>query len=294
VIKYWIDSFRIKTLAAVLIPIFSSYILLPKSDLTTLIQIIFCAITLQIISNLANDLGDFKRLIDTDNRLGPKRPLQLGYLSQKTVFFVLCIFICLTLGIGSILVLKGGVVILAIGCLSILFALIYSLGNTPLSTIALGEFVAFLFFGPVATFGTSWLLNKNYTFEIFSLGVSSGFWSSSLMLANNLRDLRTDKAANKITVAVIFGKACSSLTLFFLLFLAITIPFILSCLGYIPITLVAVFLIYPIIIKAYNQVLREDTAPLALLTVSKGMWLYLLILICTAIFIKLRFFLSST
>ena len=100
----------------------------------------------------------------------------------------------------------GGLPIVIIGFSSLIVAYAYTGGPFPLSRIGLGEFLAFLFFGPVACIGTSILLGYQNLRDIMILSVPMGFWSAALMSVNNLRDYHTDKEVKKVTLATILDE----------------------------------------------------------------------------------------
>jgi len=167
---------------------------------------IACTLLLQVGTNLVNDYYDFIRGVDNNNRLGPERFSSQGSSVQKLIknSYISCFVISFLLGV--ILIVEGGLVIAAIGILSIFFAYTYTGGPFPLSHFALGEVLAFLFFGPIAVIGTVFL-QLGYIPEGFILqSTAPGFLSAALMSVNNLRDRESDQKCNKITLAVILGK----------------------------------------------------------------------------------------
>ncbi len=109
------------------------------------------------------------------------------------------------LAAGSYLVYIGGVPILLIGLASIVSVYLYSAGPLPFSTNALGDFFVFIFFGPVAVCGTYFLQTKTLNAQIILFSISIGFLITAIMVVNNYRDIKTDTAAGKKTLAVLLG-----------------------------------------------------------------------------------------
>jgi 1,4-dihydroxy-2-naphthoate octaprenyltransferase len=103
------------------------------------------------------------------------------------------------------LVLRGGGIILLVGLLSLLFAYAYTGGPFPLAYLGLGEIFVILFFGLIAVAGTFYLNTLAFSVAAILAGLQIGLHSSVLLAVNNLRDLETDRAANKQTLAARFG-----------------------------------------------------------------------------------------
>jgi 1,4-dihydroxy-2-naphthoate octaprenyltransferase len=129
---------------------------------------------------------------------------------------------------GTYLTYKAGPVILVIGMICIAVTYLYSGGPKPLANMAFGEFLSFLFFGPVACAGTYYAQRQNILNIQLLNSLSIGFLVSCLMLANNIRDVETDKQASKVTVSVRIGERFSKLLYAMFVVIAYAIPL---CLG---------------------------------------------------------------
>ena len=167
--------------------------------------ILLCALLIQIISNLANDLGDFKRGADQD-RVGPTRVTQSGLISTASMQRLIWGTVVVTLLLGLFLVAQGGLPILIIGLVSIVCALLYTTGPYPLAYNGLGEIFVFIFFGPVAVAGAVYLLSGTVLPGAVILGAGCGALAAAILVVNNIRDLEQDKKVNKNTLAVRWGK----------------------------------------------------------------------------------------
>ena len=164
------------------------------------------AVLLQIGSNFANDVFDFEKGADTEARIGPPRAAQSGLLSPRALKRgMIGVFAGATLA-GVYLAWVAGPVILAVGALSILAAIAYTGGPWPLGYHGLGDLAVFVFFGLVAVIGTTWV----QTGEIHALALMAalpiGGLATAILVVNNLRDVETDRAAGKRTLAVRWGR----------------------------------------------------------------------------------------
>jgi 1,4-dihydroxy-2-naphthoate octaprenyltransferase len=165
------------------------------------------ALLLQVGANLANDALDFARGIDGPQRLGPPRATQAGWLSYRAVLGAAALALLLAAVLGSYLIAVGGWPILAIGLASIAAALAYSGGPWPLASHGLGELAAFVFFGPTAVAGTTYAHTGTCMLWPLLAALPIGALVSCIMLVNNLRDIASDAAAGKRTLAVRLGAA---------------------------------------------------------------------------------------
>lgn len=208
--EVWLLAVRPKTLAAGAVPVLvgiAAAALGGPVAWTVAVVTLSAALFLQIASNLANDYYDFLSGVDTEDRLGPVRVTQAGLLAPRTVRNGLFVVLGAAALFGSFLVLRGGLPILAIGVASILGALAYSAGPWPLSRYGFGEPMAFLFFGVVAVTGTYYLQRGAFDATALIASLPIGFFAAALISVNNLRDVHTDRAAGKRTLAVRFGEA---------------------------------------------------------------------------------------
>jgi 1,4-dihydroxy-2-naphthoate octaprenyltransferase len=164
------------------------------------------ALLLQVASNLANDLFDFRSGADTADRVGPPRAAALGLLSQRELAAGIAVVVGLAGLVGLYLVSVGGWPILVLGALAIVSAVAYTGGPWPYGYRGLGEVFVFVFFGPVAVAGTTWL--QTLTLEPLALAASLpvGALITAILVVNNLRDIVQDRRAGKLTLAVRLGE----------------------------------------------------------------------------------------
>jgi 1,4-dihydroxy-2-naphthoate octaprenyltransferase len=185
------------------------------------------ALLLQVASNLANDLFDFRSGADTADRVGPPRAAALGLLSQRELAAGIAVVVGLAGLVGLYLVSVGGWPILVLGALAIVSAVAYTGGPWPYGYRGLGEVFVFAFFGPVAVAGTTWL--QTLTLEPLALAASLpvGALITAILVVNNLRDIVQDRRAGKLTLAVRLGERGAVAEFGLLLALAYLAPILL-------------------------------------------------------------------
>ena len=164
------------------------------------------ALLLQIGANFANDFFDYKKGADTSARLGPLRVTQSGLLSGRQVVAGMAVVFGLAALIGIYLIMAGGWPVAVIGLLSVMAALAYTGGPYPLGYNGLGEVFVFIFFGLVATCGTTYVQTGTVSAAALYAAISIGLLISAILVVNNLRDIETDRASGKRTQAVRLGE----------------------------------------------------------------------------------------
>lgn len=224
-LKSWFLAFRPKTLSAAIVPVLVVTAYLQPSNYWLSFFALFSALCIQIATNLFNDVIDFKKGADNEDRLGPKRATQSGWFSPKKVFFVAIFFCVLAILFGLPLVFSGGSRLLYIGLISILFAYLYTGGPFPLAYLGLGDLFVTLFFGLVACLGTALIYQVSPNLDLLLISLQVGFLCTVLIAINNLRDHINDKKVNKRTLAVILGPQFVRLEIITLYFFSFIIQF---------------------------------------------------------------------
>jgi len=170
------------------------------------------ALLLQILSNLANDYGDAMTGADAKDRLGPLRMVGSGLATPKQMFRAAVLAAALVLGFGLALVFVAAwnnpvllIFFLLVGAASVLAAIMYTIGKRPYGYYGLGDFMAFLFFGPVAVWGSAVLCGAPFSLLLVLPGMAAGLCSTTILNVNNIRDIDTDRRIGKRTVAVRLG-----------------------------------------------------------------------------------------
>ena len=207
-IDIWKLAIRPKTLPAALTPVVVGLAFaLQAGQGSWLIAIATVAVSLllQIAANLANDLGDFHRGADVE-RLGPPRVTQLGLLNEAQMKRGIAVVLGLAVLIGGALIARGGWPIALLGAASLLAALAYTAGPFPLAYHGLGEVAVALFFGGVGVLGTVYLQLEAIPATAYIAALAVAAHATAILVVNNLRDLASDAAAGKRTLAVRIGE----------------------------------------------------------------------------------------
>ncbi|MCQ2058377.1 MAG: 1,4-dihydroxy-2-naphthoate octaprenyltransferase [Bacteroidaceae bacterium] len=210
----WLKISRPKTFAASIAPVLIGFMVAveKKADIAPFdwflgVIILLTAIFIQIFSNLANDLYDFRRSEDSSPaRLGPSRAVSAGLITEKQLIKAIYISLIPVVAGGLYLVYLGGWAIAVIGLTAVLFALLYSATNRSLSHTGLADIFCFMYYGPIATMGTTYLITNSWDATAFILGAGCGANSIALLTINNLRDIEEDRAHAKLTLVVRGGE----------------------------------------------------------------------------------------
>jgi 1,4-dihydroxy-2-naphthoate polyprenyltransferase len=205
----WLIGARPPTLTAAVAPVAVGTAVALRDevfDLWPALAALFGALALQVGANFANDLSDFRRGADNSTRIGPPRVTQLGLLSQRQVLAGLLVSFALASVAGVYLTYIGGWPIIAIGLASILAAVTYTGGPWPFGYRGLGELFVFIFFGLVAVSGTYYVQAGEVTGHVLAASIPVGLTVTAILVVNNVRDIETDRAASKYTLAVYLGR----------------------------------------------------------------------------------------
>lgn len=214
-IKTWISAARPRTLfLAAATVILGSGLALNDGlfSVETFVWTFLLAVSIQILANFANDLGDYEKGTDTTGkREGPTRALQSGNINKQQMKTALLISVAFVVFFGimsierSIGRQKSSLIMLAIGALCIFAALFYTMGKHAYGYRGWGDFFAFLFFGPVPVLGTYFLHTSQLNWHPVSPAIGLGLISTMILNVNNMRDIDNDRASGKITFALKLG-----------------------------------------------------------------------------------------
>ena len=216
-IKSWLSALRPRTLfLAVATSLCGSGVAystgLFSSDI--LILTILTATILQLLSNMANDLGDYQHGTDiTGERVGPQRAVQSGAISPKQMKNGIYIAVSCAVLVGLILIYKASqflsvytiLLFLLLGFASIVAAIKYTAGKNPYGYKGMGDIFSFVFFGPVSIVGTYFLHTHNLDFKPWLPAIGMGLFTVAVLNINNMRDMENDRKSGKITIAIKLG-----------------------------------------------------------------------------------------
>ena len=215
-IKPWISAFRLRTL-----PLSVSGIVVGSSiayyngffNLSIFIFAVLTTLSLQVLSNLANDYGDGVKGTDNQTRIGPERALQSGKITPNQMFDAIKINILIVILFMFLLIYSAfnnynflySLLFFVLGLLCIYAAIRYTVGSTAYGYRALGDVMVFIFFGLISVIGTYFLYAKQIDHVLILPACIIGLLSAGVLNLNNMRDIESDRTSNKITIAVKLG-----------------------------------------------------------------------------------------
>ena len=207
-LRNWITGARVRTLPLAVAPIVlgsAAADLVDRFDFNLAALALMVALFLQIGVNYANDYSDGIRGTD-NNRVGPLRLTGSGLVRPRAVKQAAFISFALAAASGlAIVVITSQWWLIGLGAIAIIAAWYYTGGKRPYGYAGLGELVVFIFFGLVATVGTTYIQTLGFDAMSLLLGINFGFYASAVLLINNIRDIETDRASGKNTIAVLLG-----------------------------------------------------------------------------------------
>ena len=202
----WVGGARPRTLGAGVIPVVVGTAVAPTTIPWRTAAALLVGLGLQVGVNFANDYFDGVRGVDTPERLGPPRLTASGRASPRAVLVAALLSLAVAAFAGLALALATApAAILAVGVSALVAALLYSGGPRPYAGLGLGELMVFVFFGIVAVGGTAYVQAELVPAGAWWSGAAIGLLAVAILLANNLRDITTDAAGGKRTLAVRIG-----------------------------------------------------------------------------------------
>jgi len=229
-VQVWLTAARPRTLWAAVSPVIvGSSIALRDHAFhgPSALAALLGAILIQIGTNLANDLFDHLHGADDNERVGPLRVTQAGWVTRRQITIAMVTVFALAILVGVYLVMRGGWPIVAIGLTSIAAAIFYTGGPKPYGYHGWGDLFTFVFFGPVAVVGSYYVQALSTTSVAWMGGVAMGALVTSILVVNNARDRQTDLRAGKRTMAVRLGPNGSAWEYLLLLMTAAIVPVVL-------------------------------------------------------------------
>src|SRR3954470_7730614 len=165
------------------------------------------ALAVQVAVNYANDYFDGVRGVDTVTRAGPRRAVASGLVSPPRMLAAVFVALLVAAVAGVVVAASVSWWLLLIGLGSFIALLGYSGGPRPYASEGLGEVFVFVFFGLVATAGSSYVQHRQIPTAAWVSGIATGLLAVAILVVNNLRDVPTDAVAGKRTLAVRIGEA---------------------------------------------------------------------------------------
>jgi len=215
-LSVWIAAFRLKTLPlAISNTLVGSALAVLDGGFRWSVFVLAATTTvlLQILSNMANDYGDYVNGKDTAERVGPKRMVQSGEISAPTMLkgMIVVGIMCAITGVSLIWIGTRGInninilIFAVLGLAAIVAAIKYTVGKNPYGYRGLGDLFVFIFFGLVGVLGTYFMHTQSFRWDLLLPASTIGFLSMGVLNMNNMRDYEADKNAGKRTIVVAMG-----------------------------------------------------------------------------------------
>jgi 1,4-dihydroxy-2-naphthoate octaprenyltransferase len=266
--KIWLSAFRLRTL-----PLSISGIIVAASLATyngffnwiVLVLAILTTLSLQILSNLANDYGDGIKGTDNHERIGPQRTVQSGDITPEEMFEAIKVNILVTIGLSFFLIMTAfgthhfwlAMLFFGLGLLSIYAAIKYTIGKNAYGYKGLGDLFVMVFFGFVSVGGGYLLFSRQLDHIVFLPACTIGLLSVAVLNLNNLRDIDSDRKANKNTLIVKMGFEKGKKYHYFLIGSAIVLSALFGILYYTTIFNLIFFIAYIPLVKHLHTVYKN-------------------------------------
>ncbi|KAA3648717.1 MAG: 1,4-dihydroxy-2-naphthoate polyprenyltransferase [Chloroflexi bacterium] len=230
----WMLAIRPKTLPAAISPVLVGCGIAISSAVfqwLPALAALFGSIMIQIGTNLVNDVVDYGKGADTEERLGPTRVTQAGLLSPRQVWAGAILSFVLAALAGVYLIFVGGLPILIIGIASIVAGILYTAGPSPLAYNGLADIFVMLFFGFVAVLGTVYVVAGVVPVAAWLGAAGVGALIVNILVVNNIRDIESDRKAGRRNIPVVWGRRAAEIEYLLMLALAYGVVISLAFLG---------------------------------------------------------------
>lgn len=218
----WISAMRLRTLPLSVSGIIVAGCLAAYNGFFNpliFILAILTTLSLQILSNLANDYGDGTKGTDNDDRIGPMRAIQSGEISASEMLNAIKLNILITIVLAVLLIFSAfgsknfllSLLFFVLGLASVVAAIKYTVGHSAYGYRGLGDIFVFLFFGLVSVIGCYVLFAKQVDHVTILPACAIGLLSAGVLNLNNMRDIASDTKSNKNTLVVKLGAARAKL-----------------------------------------------------------------------------------
>jgi 1,4-dihydroxy-2-naphthoate octaprenyltransferase len=236
-LKIWLEATRPFSFTASVTPVLVGSVLGAVDgpfSLGRFLLALFGSLFIHIGTNLINDYYDYVNGVDTPETLGPSQVIQRGLLTAGEVYWGGIATFAVGSFLGLILVGLCGWPILALGVVSVLAGYFYTANPVSLAYIALGEATVFVFMGPVIVVGAYYVQREAFALTPLLVSLPVGCLVAAILQANNIRDLVSDKARGKHTLATVIGRRAATWELAGLVYGAFGITGLLVLSGHAP------------------------------------------------------------
>lgn len=196
----FIEAARPRTLPAAIAPVLVGTATARNFIAWRFVAALTVGLSIQIAVNYANDYFDTVKGVDTEHRVGPRRAVASGLVSPARMKVAIALSLSIAAAAGALLAAATTPWLLAVGTLAFLATLGYSGGPKPYASAGLGEAFVFIFFGLVATIGSAYVQDETVGRVAVLAAIPMGLLATAILVANNIRDIDTDRSAGKATL----------------------------------------------------------------------------------------------
>ena len=222
---------------------------------------LIAALAIQVAANFSNDASDAARGADDERRIGPTRAVASGLIPARRMWAGVWVMFLIAAAGGVYLAVIAGPIIIVIGVVAILATLGYVGGPRPYGYMGLGELFVFVFFGVVATVGSRYVHDSTAPAAAWLLSIPVGFLVTAILVANNIRDIDTDAATGKRTLAVMLGRTATALLFGGLVYGAFGMILIMAAAGWTPPWTALAALAIPLAVPVTRTIATAVTGP---------------------------------
>ena len=283
--KNWLLAARLKTLPVAISPVILGCALAFHDGTFHFVvsfMTLLAASMIQVGANFANDVFDFQKGTDREDRLGPTRATQSGLISPEKMKKGMWSMFSLAICVGFYLAYIGGWPIVWIGLTSIAAGIAYSGGPYPLGYHGFGDLFVFIFFGLIAVPGTYYLQSGTVNEMSLWMGAIMGMLSTAILVVNNLRDADMDKLSGKNTLAVRFGKKFSKIQYSILILIPFLLPLYIWWNFENELFILITFFVLPISLHLINQIFSLTGSELNLVLIRTARFLFIFTVLLSA------------
>ena len=263
----WVQATRPRVFTASFVPMGLAAVIAVQDEVFNLFYFVLSLLGvmfLQTTANLVNEYMDFKRGSDELKQAGQSMALKQKLLSEQEILYGAIVATVAGSLIGLFLLFQSGPWLWAIGIGGVLIAITYTAGPFPLAYNGLGEVAAGVFMGPMIVLGAYYVMNPDIdaakAWQLSLLSFPIMFTTAAILHANNIRDLEADRAANKRTLAVMFGREIARKEFVVLLAACYISQILLILVGWMPVTTLLTLLMIPQTLKLI-RIFNTETDP---------------------------------
>lgn len=280
----WYRAARPRTLTATYVPLGAAAAIALEQGVFDIVRFVLSlvgALLLQIAANLINEYYDFKRGAEDQKLSGQGMILKNQLLTPRDILIGAIVTVVGGALIGLYLLFQSGPLLLWIGLGGVLVVILYTAGPFPLAYNGLGEIAVFIFMGPLMVLGAYYVLARDFSMIPVLVGVPIGFMVAAILHANNVRDIDSDRAVNKRTLAVLLGLRAARIEYLILVGGAYVMVVVMIVAGIMPVTTLLVAVTLPeayrliqiIFTSRDNALLHQAQGRTARLHGQFGFWL---------------------